>query len=182
MTLPAAACSAEAGRLEQSLRDVTERWQRELRERRRLQDALVVGDPPPDPDNGGSVGGGPCPPAEAAASPVLWLLCRGQGWAPRPGWAMRWREVTTQHLGGLRTGRRAWVGKQFAEAETPKQDRSPVKPEPPLRRSRAQGAGPASSPALVHPASVCAEVTAGQGLGMCSGLRPDPDSLGPNFM
>ncbi|XP_070652644.1 kinesin-like protein KIF25 isoform X1 [Bos indicus] len=36
-----AACSAEAGRLEQSLRDVTERWQRELRERRRLQDALA---------------------------------------------------------------------------------------------------------------------------------------------
>ncbi|XP_010857065.1 PREDICTED: kinesin-like protein KIF25 [Bison bison bison] len=37
---------------------------------------------------------------------------------------MWWREVTTQHLGGLRAGRRAWVGKQFAEAETPKQDRS----------------------------------------------------------
>nr|XP_005901885.1 PREDICTED: kinesin-like protein KIF25 [Bos mutus] len=51
-----AAYSAEAGRLEQSLRDVTERWQQELRERRRLQDALAVGDPPPDPDNGGSVG------------------------------------------------------------------------------------------------------------------------------
>nr|XP_006061428.2 LOW QUALITY PROTEIN: kinesin-like protein KIF25 [Bubalus bubalis] len=36
-----AAWPAEAGRLEQSLRDVTERWQRELRERRRLQEALA---------------------------------------------------------------------------------------------------------------------------------------------
>ncbi|XFF81303.1 hypothetical protein AB1E18_007522 [Capra hircus] len=39
-TLPRA-WPAEAGRLEQSLRDVTERWQRELQERRRLQEALA---------------------------------------------------------------------------------------------------------------------------------------------
>ncbi|KAI4567608.1 hypothetical protein MJT46_008821 [Ovis ammon polii x Ovis aries] len=32
---------AEAGHLEQSLRDVTERWQRELQQRRRLQEALA---------------------------------------------------------------------------------------------------------------------------------------------
>ncbi|XP_055289264.1 kinesin-like protein KIF25 isoform X2 [Moschus berezovskii] len=36
-----AAWPAEAGRLERSLRDVTERWQREQQERRRLQEALA---------------------------------------------------------------------------------------------------------------------------------------------
>ncbi|XP_043313216.1 kinesin-like protein KIF25 isoform X2 [Cervus canadensis] len=36
-----AAWPAEAGRLERSLRDVTERWRREQRERRRLQEALA---------------------------------------------------------------------------------------------------------------------------------------------
>ena len=129
---------------------------------------------------GAAWAGVPVPP-RAAASPVLWLLCWGQGWAPRPGWAMRWREVTAQHLGGLRAGRRAWVGQQFAEGETPKQDRSPVKPEPPLRRSRAQGAGPASSPALVQPASVCAEVTAGQAWG-CAPASGQTRTLRPNYM
>lgn len=64
------------------------------------------------------------------------------------------------------------MGEQFAEAETPKQDRSPVSVELPLRRSWAQGVGPASLPALVHPATVCAEVTAGQGPGDV--LRPPP--------
>lgn len=87
VTLFAVAWPAEAGHLEQSLRDVTERWQRELQQRRRLQEALAVGDPPPNPDSRGSVGGGPCAPW-AAACPVLRLLCRGQGWGP-PGQAGR---------------------------------------------------------------------------------------------
>lgn len=84
--MPAAAWPAEAGRLEQSLRDVTERWQRELRERRRLQEALAVGDPPPDPDNGGSVGGGPCPPVgRRLPGPLAALLGAGLGPQARLG-------------------------------------------------------------------------------------------------
>lgn len=145
VTLPAAAWAAEARRLERSLRDVTERWRREQRERRRLQEALAVGDRPPDPDHGAAWG----------------------------------REVTALHLGDLRAGQRAWVGVRFAEVETPKQDWSPVKPEPPLRRSQAQGAGPASSPALVHPARVCAEVTAGRGPGGMLWPPPRPGLFGP---
>lgn len=94
MTLFAVAWPAEAGHLEQSLRDVTERWRRELQQRRRLQEALAVGDPPPNPDNRGSVGGGPCPPmGRRLPGPPAALPRAGLG-PPRPGWATRWQEVT----------------------------------------------------------------------------------------
>lgn len=127
----------------------------------------------------GRRGGVPVPSGRHLPGPLATLW--GLGWAgpPRPGGAVWGREVTALHLGDLRAGQRAWVGVRFAEVETPKQDWSPVKPEPPLRRSQAQGAGPASSPALVHPARVCAEVTAGRGPGGMLWPPPRPGLFGP---